>query len=450
MDTVIYNTKIITGDSKTEINNGAILIENGIISSVKGSCIGIDEIDAKVKIDAAGFVALPGVINGHCHGCAVGPLFPSGSKPVADNVARRNVLRMMRQGVTTLVNLCGFATMEDAGVINRQTPINIKIGTCHTTSSLESALLVDGEGIQQRHRSKTVFQMLKDGAVAIGEMGSGASLGGGVASYKYIPEEIEKAAGKRITASQAEKIKTAVLGRRLDPINFNESLVRKLIDKFGLTGGINVDEMKRLVIKTVMTPIEPSLKSFDEACGAAQKTGTPVIFHNSLVSAGKILECAGKFKNRDFKIIAGHSNHPSFNPDEAVDYAKKMKAEGCIIDVSSLDCIITRWMNGPENIIALAKEHLIDTISTDYGGGHWDGILETVHFLVNNRLASLPKAVAMATGNVAKAIPSAAPSRGFIEKGGIADIVLVDEKNTGRVETVIVGGEIVFDQGRFQ
>jgi cytosine/adenosine deaminase-related metal-dependent hydrolase len=447
VDVLIEGATIVTGGPSLPIQGGAVLIDGGLIRDVIESPGEPRPENAGRIIDGTGLLAIPGIINGHCHGCTAGPLFPSGSLPLPLQKARRNAMKMLSQGVTTLINMCGFADRDDALSVGRQVPVNVRIATCHTPSSLEAALMVDGKGLEERHRRKTVFEMLEDGAAAIGEMGSGASLGGGVTEYKYIPEEIQKMTGRAITAQQAKALKEAVLGRELSPGSYDGAKTEALMEELGLAGAISTDELKEMMLRVALKPVIPSLQSFDEACGMARDSGAPVVFHNSLVSAEKILELCRKYGGRNFKMVAAHCNHPSFTPAEAVRYARLLKEAGAVIDVSSLDCIITRWMNGPENIEALAGEGLIDTISTDYGGGYWDGILETVHYLVNRGLTSLPRAVAMATSAPAGVFPLAARNRGLIEKGRAADIVLCDSKNPGRVETVIIGGKIVLDGG---
>lgn len=440
---IIKNAAIITGDGSTVIEKGNIFIDNGrIVDITQGDISGINFQNTGTIIDGSRCYAIPGVINAHAHGCTVGPLFPSGAKPLSLERARRNAGRMLMQGVTTLVNVCGFCLPEDLDPVTSSTPMNIRLGTCHLPVALQSADMVDGSGLELRHKSMTAKEMLEKGAVVIGEMGSGASLGGGVTDYKYIPEAVERETGVRITASQANSLKTAVLGKTLEVKNFNETALKKAADEAGIAGKIDLQKLRETIEDVALKPVAVSLQSFEEACELSAETGVPAVFHNSLVSAPKILELAKKYHGTKAKIVAGHSNHPSFTPEEAVHYAVEMKKYGAIIDISTLDGIITHWMNGTTQIDALVKEGLVDTISTDYGGSHWDGGLEGVHHLVKSGLVSIAEGVAMATGNVAKIHPLAAPDRGFIEKGKIADIVITDDKNVGRVDMVIIGGRI--------
>ncbi len=441
---IIKNATIITGDGSTVIEKGNIFVDDGrIVDITQGDISGINSRKTGSIIDATGCYAIPGVINAHTHGFTTGPLFPSGAKPLSKERALRNAGRMLRQGVTTLINVCGFCLPEDLEPVASSTPLNIRLGTCHLPIALQSAEMVDGSGLEPRHKSMTAKEMLENGAVVIGEMGSGASLGGGVTDYKYIPEAVERETGVRITAAQANSLKTAVLGKTLEVKNFCESALAKAANGAGIAEKIDLQKLREIIEEVALKPVAVSLRSFEEACELSAETGVPAVFHNSLVSAPKILDLAKKYHGTKAKIVAGHSNHPSFTPEEAVYYAAEMKKYGAIIDMSTLDGIITHWMNGTTQIDALVKEGLVDTISTDYGGSHWDGILEGVHHLVKKGLVTIAEGVAMATGNVAKIHPLAAPNRGFIEKGKIADIVITDDKNVGRVDMVIVGGKVV-------
>jgi hypothetical protein len=308
-------------------------------------------------------------------------------------------------------------------------------------------MMVDGKGLNKLHFEMSASKMLEEGAVVLGEIGSGATLGGGVSTYKYVPEAIENECGIRISPGQAEGLKKASLGHRISKENFNIHEFTMALKEAFLTDKISIEKAREIVDKFVFEPVEVSLQSFDEATEISAVTGIPVVFHNSFFSGEKIINLAQKNINSRARLVAAHCNHPSFSIEESISFAKKMKELGVIIDISSLDSIITNYLTSSEYIDALAGENLIDTISTDYGGGHWDSILEALHYLIKKDLVSPAQGVAMATGNVAGIYSLAAPDRGFIKKGKIADIVLTDDKNIGRVETVIIEGKIVADRG---
>ena len=448
MDIILKNGTIITGDGKTVIKKGTVYIDKGIIQDVIPGNPDHSIENTRQIIDAFGCYIIPGVINTHAHGCSTGPLFPSGAKPLPLERVKRNAGKMLTQGVTTLINVCGFPLIEEIEPVTSKVPMNIKPGTCHLPLCFKSADMVDGSGLTGKHRQMTAEKMLEKGAVVIGEMGSGASLGGGVTDYKYIPEAVEKETGVRISTNNANHLKTAVLGRTLEKGRLDKETLEAVMKESGIEGKIDVKKLCEIIEEVALGPVSLSLQSFDEAAELSSQTGIPAVFHNSLVSAPKILQLAKKYRGTKAVLVAGHSNHPTFNKEEALHYAKELKKHGAIIDISTLDGIITKWMNNTENLDALVKEGIVDTISTDYGGSHWDGIPEAVHHLVNNGITTIENAVAMATGNPAKIYKKAAPNRGLIQKGKIADIIITDDKNPGRIEMVLIDGKTAWDVGR--
>ncbi|WP_461512699.1 amidohydrolase family protein [Rhizobium mongolense] len=124
-----------------------------------------------------------------------------------------------------------------------------------------------------------------------------------------------------------------------------------------------------------------------------------------------------------------------------------MRSKGAVIDVSTLDCISTQWRNDAANLDALIDGGCVDTISTDFAGGHWDGILEAIHRMVRKEQLSAPAAVALATGNVAAVFPQMAGDRGLIEKGKRADLTVVDHVNLSRVRHVVIDGRVAVRNG---
>lgn len=147
-------------------------------------------------------------------------------------------------------------------------------------------------------------------------------------------------------------------------------------------------------------------------------------------------------------LIAGHSNHSSFELREALRHAERLKELGATVDVSTLDTFGARRLtSGPDLLFALFEAGLVDTISTDYAGGFHDPILLAIDRAVAAGVVTLPAAIAMATGNVADAIPGVAPRRGRAAPGMIADLVLTDPADLPRVRTVIIGGRTVVRDG---
>ena len=77
---VIKGGTLVTGDGKTVIKNAYVRFENDLIVDFgEGECPTTDN----DVIDAAGCAVMPGVTDHHIHGVTMGPLFPSGAKPLS-------------------------------------------------------------------------------------------------------------------------------------------------------------------------------------------------------------------------------------------------------------------------------------------------------------------------------------------------------------------------------
>jgi hypothetical protein len=171
----------------------------------------------------------------------------------------------------------------------------------------------------------------------------------------------------------------------------------------------------------------------------------PSLYHNSAPSAERIIELSEKYPN----IIAAHSAHPSFELQEALEVARIIKENGGLIDLATIDCYGAKKIcDSTESFTAFYKEDLVDMISTDYAGGNWDSPLCTLEQVVREGSTTLEKAVATATGNVAKMIPGIAPNAGVIACGKLADIILVDENDLANVKRVIIGGKTIVHDGK--
>ncbi|WP_342636409.1 amidohydrolase family protein [Rhizobium azibense] len=288
--------------------------------------------------------------------------------------------------------------------------------------------------------------MLAAGAVALGEVGGGQTLGGGAQEYRFIPEAILRETGLEVTPVTARRLKEAVLGRFLDQVDeMPDSMLEDELEHAGLSSHVTTERIREIITRSVMPSVALSLEGFDEIAEEAERVGYPAIFHNAAPSAKRL--CAVIEKHPNARIVAGHSNHSSFLPDEAVSIALDLRSKGAVIDVSTLDCISTQWRNDAANLDALIDGGCVDTISTDFAGGHWDGILEAIHRMVKKEQLSAPAAIALATGNVAAVFPRMAGDRGLIEKGKRADLAVVDYVSFGRVRHVIIDGSVAVMNG---
>lgn len=385
-----------------------------------------------IALDARDCYVIPGIINGHAHGCTTGPLFSSAAAPLSQDQALANLDRHLASGVTTLVNVCGFATFDDVP----EHAIDIRLATTHLPAAVVAADIVDGTGLDGVHRKVTAEHMLNAGAVALGEIGSGATLGGGVAAYRYVPDAVEEVLGCRLEPDVATALIDALVGpsRVAEP---DDAALDAALVSAGLPASVR-PAVREAILRYASAPVQASLDSFSEAAALSAQYGRPAVFHVAAPSVERVLHLA---QTTSAVIVAGHMNHPSIPTEEAVAWARRLRAAGAIIDVSSLDIVGARRLATPEIADALVKEGLVDTLSTDYAGGAWESMLGLVQYWREAGLVSLEDGVAMCTSTPADVF--GLPDRGRIAEGMRADLVLVSKDDVSRVRAVVVGGEVV-------
>ncbi len=440
MDTWVLNGIIIGGDGQKAPEEGIIGIKDGIISSVefmkKPQKTGKGRI-----IDAEGGYVLPGIFNSHTHGCTTGPLFSSGAMGPSKNDASANIIRHLQQGETTLLDMSGLADDEDILPKSPQLPVRIGIGTCHFNETFSAADMVDASGITERYRKLTAEQMIKSQNIAaIGEIGSGATLGGGVASYRYIPEEIRRVTGIKIGWKEADRLKKAVFS-----IGFNENArdnIGKIIADMGLSGHISTQGIIEIINRIARTPLKTALSGFDPAARLSSRTGIPAVFHTSLESAETLYKIAVKYAGTRARIVAAHMNHTSMSAGECVKWAKKLKSCGVGLDIATVQCF-----SGQEDILrnseSLISEGLVDMISTDYGGGKWDPILSLIEYLADKKLLTLARAVALATSSPASWFSRMGSELGWLIPGYKADFIITAPGKISEVRRVFIQGQCI-------
>lgn len=452
----IVGGTVITGDGQTMLGNATVHVVDDKIVNIDASGNRPASLpnDHRVRIINAerGFV-IPGVINAHAHGCTTGPVFSSAAAPLDQEHAWRNAERHLAAGVTTLVNVCGLGDQEDLAALDEH-PMRTFISTTHFPEAFAAARIVDGAGLTARHEAHGAEQMLSSGqAVAIGEVGSGATLGGGVSSYKYVPQAVKAIFGQEIDAHQAGELIDSLLGPRRQ-LPKDDRLFHARVEQLRLTQeepsqDPRVQQLRQAIVRYAYEPVAHSLETFEAAAALSAKTQYPAIFHTALPSVATLLDVATAPKNRGAILVAGHMNHTSIPLDEMLLYAEKLKDAGVIIDVSVLDSVSTRQLVTPREIDALIASGLVDTLSTDYAAGHWDSMLEAIQRWWRKGIVPLPKAVEMATSRPAAIFKAAADQRGKIAPGYCADIVITEEVNIGRVRTVIINGEVVREFNAF-
>jgi hypothetical protein len=436
---LIAGGTVVTGDGVSCISDGYVHIRDGRIVDL-GEGPGPDDADV---IDATGQVVLPGLINTHAHGCVEGPFVPVGSPALSRAVVHAELDRHLFGGETTVLCVCGFCLPREIDVSH---PVRTCLATSHTPSNFAAADLVDGAGLTPRHRATTVEAALGEGAVAIGEIGAGHSLGGGAQDYLYIPDVIEKATGKRLRPDQARQLKWAILGRKLSRDAFDADQTADCLRILGLSSQLDVASARRLVEQSVLPSIATTLRGFEEAAALSAKTGVRAIFHTSPVSVGVIERLAREYPAA--KLVAGHANQSDFESAEAVDWARRLRALGVTIDISTWDIPSKAIQAKPDNFLRMLWAGVVDTVSTDYAGGDWEPIARGLALAIADGAIGLPAAVALATANPARLFPGLAPDRGLLEPGKLADVVLADAGDIGKVRTVIVSGKVVARNGR--
>ncbi|MDH5363934.1 MAG: amidohydrolase family protein [Dehalococcoidia bacterium] len=450
MRIVINNTNIVIPDKELVLKNSSLVIDNGVISRIDEGVRYRYDYGANVVIDAEEGYLIPGLINHHSHGFTLGPLFPSGGVPLTFEFIFRDLNRHLLQGTTTLLNLDGFATIEEVEIINKLHPIKIKTATSHTPLNIKAAEIADGAGLTQLHKNLTVEEMLDRGAIAIGEVGAGSTLGGGAAIYLILPRAIEEKIGKRITPAQSGKLIKAVLGRHIDPSLTDKEKVQDALEEAGLKDLLTADDAIDLVMKTIYAPVEIARDGIREAADLALKYDVSLIVHNATASKDAVLEAA---KRLGPKLVAGHSNHPSFEKEEMIQVMKELRKYGAIIDVWCGDYFGARQLFSTDSIDATLKvleEGLGDVLSTDFAGGNWDPILRIIEKAVEEKVISLPKAIAMVSYNVVKAIPKLAPNCGTIAVGKTADLTILDVNKLSKVKYVFIDGVPVVINGQIK
>lgn len=433
MRTLIVNAVLVDGSGAAPRTPVSVVVEDHLIEEVIETYAPYYD-TAEVVIDARGGFLLPGVINHHVHGLTRGPLMIGGEPPLSDARVRANLDRLLGQGVTTALNVDGFATVEDAVAQTRWHPVTVKVATLHTPTHFKWA--VDGPfpfgGVKPRHKW-TLDQMLERGAPAIGEAGPGCDAHW--ADYSLIPQAVAERGG-RATAVQAREI-------RLAAEKADRRRVAELLPGVGLNGS-QVDELLDVHEATVIWR-GLAQQALQEAVDAARERAVPMVLHHTPGTYEIVLDAV---RGANAPIIAGHSNFQIHDADDAARRARTIREAGGVIDIMSCDS----WSAGvfqptPEVTHRLLADGLVDLVSTDYAGGFWDPMLLMLERAHEAGAVELGPAVRMVTGAVADVLPRLAPDRGYVREGAVADLIITEPGRLSAVREVLVAGRVV-ERGR--
>lgn len=423
----IVNGAVVPGDGEQILEKTSVVIEDGFISEVPSVPYVSYNAYADRVIDAKGGLIIPGIINLHFHGGSTGPFFPYAWRRISDEKLLSALNTHLLQGTTTLLNLDGMALPSEVGFVNKIHPANIVPATLHTPKNLKAGETTAGWGLEERHKKFTAKEAVKEGAVAMGEIGSPATtFGAGEKGRKL---------GKRISARQANALNLAVEGGK-------DADIQRAVADMGVN--LTVEQAKKLVYETTTMLVDASSDAIRESPEYANSLGIPALVHASIEVRDAVLDVSKKLGPR---LVALHVNH-TFTIEQALALARELKSNGNFVEIITADPYGARQLHTtPEVEYALFKEGLVDEIATDYIGGYHDAILLTIQKAVENGVITLPEGIKYATSNPAKIVPGVAPQRGMVAPGYIADLCIVDRNDVSKVKTVIIGGRVIVENG---
>ena len=427
----IVNGNIVTGDGKSILENTSVIIENGFIADLPRVRHVPYNAYADRFIDAKGGYVIPGVINIHAHGCALGPLMPYAWKSLPMERWLFNMNTYLLEGTTTILDTDGITLPWEVEAANKLHPINIKTGTIHTPKNIRAIEIIDsaGEGLDDLHRNFTIDEAVAQGAVLVGEVGSPGTTAGTYEKCNQL--------GKVISVVHARSLDKAVVAN-------DEAAIRKVLVEAGLDY-LTIAEVKDLVMKTSITPIQACCDAIRETVEYVKKFDLPTLVHSEPGMKDAILDIA---KEIGPKCIAAHAQH-GFTPEQAVQFARELKRSGACVEVITADFFGAKQVEpSPESTFAMLREGLVDAITTDYSGGYHEPILLVLQKAIEQGILTLPAAIQLATSNPAKIVPKLAPNKGIIEPGRVADLCIVDKDDISKVKHIVIFGRIVVEDGR--
>lgn len=448
MRTLIRAGVVVPATGGRTIEGGGVVIENGRILDVLSARSSAQPFSGRI-VDVPDCALIPGLVNLHAHGVSPSPLFPSGAAALPDERWLAHLDRHLASGTTTVLSTCGLGTMDEIRAADRRHVVHVRGATAHTRGALAAALAADGAGLGPAHRALTIERMLEDGAVAIGELGGGQTLGGGGQDLVYLPAAIHRRFGRVLSQEQARSLKEAVLGRFMDESSGDAEAFAERAAEVGL-GDVPSAELRALIVATVMPSVGHARDGIREGVAAARRLGVPALVHSASASA-ELLRALLREPVQGATVIAGHVNHTSHTVEEALALAEAGREAGWYGEASVFDLLERReTVRTREHWDALmAGPGLVDVIATDYGhDGRHDPLIAGVQDVIDAGHRTLAEAVEMATSVPAALVPGLVDGGAMIRRGAPADLVIARRDDLREVRAVLVGGEGVVRHGR--
>lgn len=442
---LLKNGTVITGDGKTVIEHGNVLVDINKIVAVTDT-LDVDTLPAGTEVvDCSGKAIMPGLITHHTHGVVNGPFIAGAGPRIGNERVLDQHIRHLKNGHTTAMSVDGFCSMEDVRESQKLSPLRLKQTTAHLPAAFKAALTVDGKGLSYAHKQLTVEKQLADGALAIGEVGSGQLCAGG--DYLYIPAMVEAQTGYFPNTAQSMALLYEVLGKYADKNYYDRDRVAKMLKAQELDHLLTPEQARDIVWTCTFKVFDLALASYEEAALYAIRYDVPVLPHHTPSTMAKVLEMAKMGVQR---LIVCHTCL-GYDIEETLRVNRELKERyGTILDVAVLDAFSDRIIEpNQESIFAMFEHKLIDVLSTDYSGGKSCSMLLCIDEVVRRGYATLPEAVAYATTNVTKAIPGIAPGLGLLARGYFADILVTEYPNVGKLNQVYVDGKLVVNDGEY-
>lgn len=416
---------LVDGTGAPPVEQVSLAIEDYVIDAIRDDpAPSYDR--AELVIEAHGGFAIPGVLDHHAHGMTRGPLMIIGEPALADERASWNRARLLQEGVTRVLNVDGYAVVEEARAASRFPGLTVMTTTAHTPAHFE--WVTEGEfvfgGVLDRHHS-TIAEQVGQGSPAIGEIGPGIDTHW--IDHTILPYAVSRTGG-RIDARVGRRVRLAVENGRAD------EAVGMLKE-----AGASIDAPRlHELIENGRAWCNRALIACEEALEMASAFDVPVIMHHTPPTYELVRTAAERLGPR---LICAHSNFLVDEPELAVKHAQELREYGALIDVMTGDAGGARAFLASDDVThAMFRAGCVDLISTDYVGGYWDSMLEVVERAVAAGVMELQDGIRAVTGRVAEAIPRFAPNRGTLEVGKVADIVITKPGGLSQVEVMLVSG----------